>query len=123
MGPITQNKKFKKPRCYVRRGAAIKCNRTRNRNFQMYDSACGTPWFCSIQLFQQTLSESIRHLQISHNAPYLPPQILHNLRFSFLLVLQPSQGKLKLMLMQNFGGQIRCIMGDKISDKNAEHYG
>ena len=27
----------------------------------------------------------IRHLHISHNAPYLPPQILHNLCFSFLL--------------------------------------
>ena len=27
----------------------------------------------------------IRHFHISHNAPYLPPQILHNLCFSFLL--------------------------------------
>ena len=27
-------------------------------------------------------------------------------------VLQPSQEKLKTMLMQNFGGQIRCIMVD-----------
>ena len=39
-----------------------------------------------------------------------PPGILHNLRFSFW-VLQLSQEKLKTMLMQNFGGQIRCIMG------------
>ena len=27
----------------------------------------------------------IRHLHISHNAPYLLPKILHNLCFSFLL--------------------------------------
>ena len=26
-----------------------------------------------------------RHLHISHNGPYLPPKILHNLCFSFLL--------------------------------------
>ena len=26
-----------------------------------------------------------RHFHISHNAPYLPPKILHNLCFSFLL--------------------------------------
>ena len=49
--------------------------------------------------------------------------ILHNLCFSFPWVLQPSQEKLKRMLMQNFffffggggrgaGGQARCIMGN-----------
>ena len=27
----------------------------------------------------------IRHLDISHNVSYLPPKILHNLCFSFLL--------------------------------------
>ena len=32
--------------------------------------------------------------------------------FHFSLVLQPSQEKLKTMLTQNFGGQIRCIMGN-----------
>ena len=42
---------------------------------------------------------------------------MYNLCFSFpgavySWVLQPSQGKFKKMLMQNFGGQIRCIMGD-----------
>ena len=46
----------------------------------------------------------IHHLHISHKAPYLPPP--------FSWVLQPSQEKLKTMLMQNFGGQVRCIMGD-----------
>ena len=32
--------------------------------------------------------EAIRHFHISHNAPYLPPQILHNLCFSFLLSIK-----------------------------------
>ena len=52
------------------------------------------------------------HSHISQNAPYLPPKILHNLVFHFSWVLQPSQEKLKTMLMQTFGWQIRCIMGD-----------
>ena len=65
----------------------------------------------------------IRHLHVSPSASYLPPpppphQILHNHCFSF--ELQPSQEKLKTMLMQNLGGgaggggggQIRCIMED-----------
>ena len=54
---------------------------------------------------------NIRHLQISHNSPYLPRKKFC-ITFVFLLcwVLQPSQGKLKTVLMQNLGGQIRCIM-------------
>ena len=46
------------------------------------------------------------------NAPYLPTKILHNLCFSFLLGITAVQEKLKIMLVQNFGGQIRCIMGN-----------
>ena len=46
------------------------------------------------------------------NAPYLPTKILHNLCFSFLLGITAVQEKLKTMLVQNFGGQIRCIMGN-----------
>ena len=49
-----------------------------------------------------------------------PPNILHNLCFSFLLgitslrtdVFPQSQETLKTILTQNFGEQIRCIMGD-----------
>ena len=46
----------------------------------------------------------IRHLHVSPSASYLLPplQILHNHCFSF--ELQPSQEKLKTMLMQNLGG-------------------
>ena len=40
----------------------------------------------------------------------LPNRVCFFLHFSW--VSQPSQEKLKTMLMQNFGGQIRCIMGD-----------
>ena len=67
-------------------------------------------------LLMSSLPISIRHLHISHSAPYLPPpptpQIWHNLVFLFSWVLQLSQEKLKTMLMQTFGGQIRCIMRD-----------
>ena len=51
-----------------------------------------------------TQSTGIRHMQFSHNAPYLPPNISHNLVFHFSCVLQSSQEKLKTMLRQNSGG-------------------
>ena len=46
----------------------------------------------------------IRHLTISHNASYLPPTFCITFVFHFSWVLQPSQEKLKTMLMQNVGG-------------------
>ena len=57
------------------------------------------------QVFTFPVRFSIRHLHISHNAPYLRPKSLHNLFFNFSWVLQPSQVKNKRMLMQNFGGK------------------
>ena len=62
--------------------------------------------------------KSIRHFHISsRNAPDLPPpphrpkkKFCLTFVFHFSWVLQPSQEKLKTKLMQNFGGQIRCIM-------------
>ena len=42
----------------------------------------------------------------------LSPKFCITSVFQFSRVLQPSQEKLKTMLMQNFGGQIRCIMGE-----------
>ena len=53
-----------------------------------------------------------RHLHISHDAPPLPPKILHNLCLLFFLGLQPSQEKLKTMLMKNLG-----------EGENKVHYG
>ena len=50
------------------------------------------------------LSKTIRHLHISHNAPYLPPRILHNLCFSFLLGITAAQREIETMLMQNLEG-------------------
>ena len=41
-----------------------------------------------------------------------PPKFCITFVFHFSWVLQPSLEKLKTTLMQNFGGQIRCIMGD-----------
>ena len=40
------------------------------------------------------------------------PKFCMTFVFHFSWVLQLSQEKLKTMLMQNFGGQIRCIMGE-----------
>ena len=54
----------------------------------------------------------IRYVHISHNTPFLPPKILHNLCFLFLLGVTAVQEKLKTMLMQNFGEQTGCILGD-----------
>ena len=50
---------------------------------------------------------SIRHLQISHNAPYFPSKILQKPR--------SSQEKWKTNVMQNFGRQIRYITGDVVA--------
>ena len=58
---------------------------------------------------------SIRHFHISHNANYLPPKkFCRSFVFHFSWVLQPSQEKLKTMLMQNLGGggQVRFITGN-----------
>ena len=52
-----------------------------------------------------TCTSPIKHL-------ICPPKFCTTFVFHFSWVLQPSQEKLKTMLMQNFGGQIRCIMGD-----------
>ena len=38
--------------------------------------------------------------------------------FNFSWELQSSQEKLKTMLMQNFGGQTRCILGDYVQVVN-----
>ena len=40
----------------------------------------------------------IRHLHFFFSTPYLPPKILHNFFFKFLLGIISSQEKLKLML-------------------------
>ena len=51
-------------------------------------------------------SFSIHSFHIDHNAPCLPPKILHNLFFpNFSWVIQLSQEKSKTMVVQNFGGK------------------
>ena len=50
------------------------------------------------------LSNTIRHLHISHNAPYLPPKILHNLCFSFLLDIRAVPREIENNAYAKFGG-------------------
>ena len=54
----------------------------------------------------------IRHLHISHNAPYLPPLNLHNLCFSFLLGITAVLREIENNAYAKFWGQIGCNMGD-----------
>ena len=54
---------------------------------------------------------SIHHFHISHNAHYLPPKILHNLCFSFLLGITAVPREIENNAYAKFWGQIRCIMG------------
>ena len=65
---------------------------------------------CNLTNFYVT--QVLRHLHVSHNAPYLPPKSWHNLCFSFLLNITaaPREIILKTMLVQNFVGQITCII-------------
>ena len=71
--------------------------------------------FCTLPSFariKRPRARSIHHFHIPHNTPCLPPKICITFVFHFPWVLQSSQEKRKTMLMQNFGGQTRCIMGD-----------
>ena len=56
---------------------------------------------------------TIRHFQISHNAPYYGTQNFSEalLSISLGMALIPRK-KWKSKIKQNFGGQIRCIMGN-----------
>ena len=57
----------------------------------------------------------IRHLHISHNTPCLPPKILHNLCFSFLLGITAVRKEIDDNVYAQFWGQTGCILGwDKI---------
>ena len=60
------------------------------------------------------LSHIIRHLHISHNAPYLPPPPPPPKKnvFLFLLVITAVPREIENNAYAKFWGQIRCIMGD-----------
>ena len=60
---------------------------------------------------------AIRHLHISHNAPYLPPKILHNLRVSFLLGITAVPREIENNAYVTFWGANevhygRCVNGE-----------
>ena len=50
----------------------------------------------------------IRNFHISHNAPYLPPKILHNLCFSFLLSITAISREIENNAYVKFEGLVRC---------------
>jgi len=59
-------------------------------------------------IFTSAFSD-IHHFHISHNAPYLPPPPPPNFSKALFSI---SLGKAVIIkIMQNFGGQTRCIMG------------
>ena len=62
-----------------------------------------------MQRAKQLLTCIISHLHISHSAPYLPP-----IKFGIRIIFNFSWegGNENEKAMQNFGGQIKCIMED-----------
>ena len=56
----------------------------------------------------------IRHVHISHNAPYLPPKILHNLCFSFLLGITAVPREIENKRYANFGGAKKVYYGGNV---------
>ena len=62
-------------------------------------------------LLMSSPSISIRHLHISHSAPYLPPKIWHNLYFSFLFGITAVPRETEDNAYAKFWGQIRGIYG------------
>jgi len=54
----------------------------------------------------------ISHSHIPHSTPCLPPKILHNLCFPFLLGITVIPRETKEIACAKFWGQTRCIMGD-----------
>ena len=50
----------------------------------------------------------IHNVHISHNAPYLPPKILHNLCFSFLLSITAISREIENNAQVKFEGLVRC---------------
>ena len=54
----------------------------------------------------------IRHVHISHNAPYFPSVFCISIVFNFSWDGCDTRGKWKTKVTQNLGGQKRCIMGN-----------
>ena len=83
------------------------CESTRKNKFYTMP-----PTFVSCRFISKTFckmeighNRGIRHLHISHNAPYSTPKFCITFVFHFSWVLQPSRERLKnTMLMQNLGG-------------------
>ena len=57
-------------------------------------------------------SSAIHHFHISHNTLCLPPKFCISIVFNFSRDNYKSQGKLKTMLIQNFGGQTKSVVAN-----------
>ena len=66
----------------------------------------------SLKIVKRKAHTPLAHLPSCTLFPPSPPKFCVTCLFHFSWVLQSSKEKLKTMLMQNFGGQIRCIMGE-----------
>ena len=76
---------------------------------------CGNVWtFQWKRKIKKQIRNGIRHLHISHNTPYSHSLLKFciSIVFNFSWDGCSTQEKWKTKVMQNFGGQIRCIMGD-----------
>ena len=58
----------------------------------------------------------IRHFHISHNTPYLPPKVLHNLCFSFLLIIRAVPRKIENYAYAKMWGANKVHYGKRGSD-------
>ena len=63
-------------------------------------------------LNENVSSQKLYHLHIFHNAPYLPSRVCISIDFNLYWDGCNTQEKWKTKVMQNFKGQVRCIMGN-----------
>ena len=86
----------------------------RGRNLVCFGIAYNSDWGRHLQIRagsrEGTHAHCVFHACLMHLI--CPPTFCIIFGFHFSWVLQPSQEKLKTMLMQNFGGQIGRIMGN-----------
>ena len=78
---------------------------------QQPSNRCHAHYLSDHPPFLGSPGDEIRHFHIPHNVPYLPPKFCMSIVFNFSWNSCNTQEKWKTKVMQNFGGQIRCIMG------------
>ena len=99
-------------------GPSLPCKQTLNERRERMRWSHDQLWW-NLLMFELIFSQALQWKNIfaTCTSPMMhlicSPKFCITFVFYFFWVLQPSQEKLKtILLMQNFGGQIRCIMGD-----------